>query len=223
MDDPTHVSSTRAAYDATADLYAVRIGTEISAEVEAPLDRAVLAAFVELVGDGSPVADLGCGPGRVAAFVAERGLEVIGVDVSTAMLDIARASHPAIRFEEGQLADLPFADASVAAAVCWYSIIHTPPDQLDATFTEMRRVMVVGAHVLVAFQAGHGERVHRTDIQGRPVSITNYRHSPEVVAEALRRTRFDLTARVVREPCAPHEATSQAFLFAVARPSSDPL
>ena len=62
MGDPTQVSSTRAAFDATADLYAVRIGTEISAEVEAPLDRTLLAEFVELVGDGSPVADLGCGP-----------------------------------------------------------------------------------------------------------------------------------------------------------------
>ena len=62
-----------------------------------------------------------------------------------------------------------------------------------------------------------------TEIQGRPVSITNHRHSPEVVAEALRRTGFDLTARVVREPWAPHEVTPQAFLFAVARPSPDPL
>ncbi len=214
MVDPDHVSSTRAAYDATADLYAARIGTEITAAVEAPLDRAMLAAFVEMVGDGAPVADLGCGPGRVAAFLAATGLDVVGVDLSSAMLSIARAVHPAIGFEEGRLTELPLASGSMAGAVCWYSIIHSPPDELDSICRELRRVVILGGHLLVAFQAGGGEAVHRSQIQGRDVSLTNYRHAPDDVARALTENGFDVTARVVREPALPHESTPQAFVFA---------
>jgi SAM-dependent methyltransferase len=214
MGDPVHVSTTRDAYDATADLYVERIGTEIAAAVEAPLDRAVLVAFSELLAPGAQVADLGCGPGRAAAFLAARGLDVVGVDLSPAMVAIARTTHPGIRFEEGRLDALPLADESQAGAVCWYSIIHTPPSELDAIARELRRVVAVDGHLLVAFQAGDGEAVHRDEIQGREVSITNYRHSPAAVAEALTSAGFGVTARAVREPQQPHESTPQAFLFA---------
>jgi ubiquinone/menaquinone biosynthesis C-methylase UbiE len=217
MADPDHLSSTRDAYDATADLYAARIGTEITAAVEAPLDRAMLSVFVELAGDGAVVADLGCGPGRVAAFLAATGLDVIGVDLSPAMLTIARSAHPGIRFEEGRLTELPLANRTMAGAVCWYSIIHSPPEELGSICHELRRVVISGGHLLIAFQSGGGEAVHRSQIQDRDVSLTNYRHDPDVVARSLTEHSFDVTARVVREPAAPHESTPQAFLFARAR------
>ncbi len=224
MAESEHVASARAAYDATADLYTAHIGTEISAAIEAPLDRAVLDAFVELAAEladtGGLVADLGCGPGRVAALVAARGLDVIGIDLSAEMLEIAGAAHPDIRFAEGALAELPLATGSLSAAVCWYSIIHTPPDELGAIWQELRRVLGPGAALLVAFQAGHGEVVHRSDVLGRPVSITNYRHSPGDVAEALSAAGFQVTAQVLREPDPPRDSTQQAFLFARADTSS---
>ena len=111
----------RAVYDASAEGYGRFAGVEISAATEGPVDRLLLAAFVELMADAPAgrVADLGCGPGRVAAFLATHGFEVIGVDVSAAMVEAARNAHPTIEFELGQLAVLPMADASLAGAVCW--------------------------------------------------------------------------------------------------------
>lgn len=50
------------------------------------------------------------------------------------MLAVARDAHPAIRFDEGRLTALPLADHSLAGAVCWYSIIHTPPERLPEVF-----------------------------------------------------------------------------------------
>jgi magnesium protoporphyrin O-methyltransferase len=51
------------------------------------LDR-TLAEFGEL--HGKQVLDIGCGPGRYAVALAERGAEVLGVDLSPAMLALAR-------------------------------------------------------------------------------------------------------------------------------------
>src|SRR5450756_325963 len=116
----------------TARTYVEFVGTEISSATECPIDRSLLVAFIELIKSRAigRVADVGCGPGRVAAFMADHGLDVIAVDVSQAMLGIARTAHPHIEFEEGQLDALSIESGVLAGAVCWYSIIHTPPDRL---------------------------------------------------------------------------------------------
>jgi SAM-dependent methyltransferase len=219
MADPEHVSQARAAYDATAEVYAELVGTVVSGAFEAPLDRALLAAFAESVTDAGagPVADLGCGPGRVAALLADHGLEVSGIDVSTVMVDVARRTHPAIRFDEGRLNALPFADATLAGAVCWYSIIHTPPDDLAVVCGELARVLAPGGHLLVAFQAGGGERVVRADVAGTGVSMTNFRHDADHVRDLLAAAGLQVHAQASREPFLAHETTPQAFILARAR------
>ena len=140
MSDEDHVVTARAVYDLAAARYVQFVGTQISSATEGPIDQAVLKAFVELVKRNTVVrvADVGCGPGRVAAFMAERGLEVVGVDVSLAMLEIARTAHSNITFEEGRLDALPIETGALAGAVCWYSIIYTPPDRLTEAFGELK-------------------------------------------------------------------------------------
>ncbi|MFF3453185.1 hypothetical protein ACFYXH_02425 [Streptomyces sp. NPDC002730] len=83
MAEPSHLRVTRAFYDAVAVDYAERYRTGLEAK---PLDRALLAASAERVrADGAgPVADLGCGPGRVTAHVHSLGLNAFGVDLSPA-------------------------------------------------------------------------------------------------------------------------------------------
>ena len=215
--EPEHVSTTRAVYDATAEAYVAAIGTEINETVEAPLDRAILAAFADMVPSGRLVLDAGCGPGRVAALLHRRGLEVVGVDLAPAMIAIARATHPGIRFEVGELARLPLPDGSVAAAVFWYSIIHTPPSDLASVFNDLRRVIAAGGPVLVAFQSGEGEAVTRDDAYGTAVTLTSYRHAVDAVTGALDRAGFDLHATTVRAPTLAHETAPQAFVLAIAR------
>jgi SAM-dependent methyltransferase len=196
-------------------MYAQLVGTRVSAAFEGPVDRALLAAFVEFVGvTAAPVADVGCGPGRVAAFLAARGLDVVGVDVSQAMLAVARDAHPDIRFEQGWLSALPFRGGSLGGAVCWYSIIHTPPEQLDEVFTELQRVLTEDGHLLLAFQAGDGECVHRPDAYGTDISLTSYRHSPDAVARSVIAAGLQVHTRAVREPELDHETTPQAFILA---------
>lgn len=215
MTEPEHVSATRAVYDATAASYARLVGTELTAAVEGPVDRALLVAFVESLGEpAGPVADVGCGPGRVAAFLSARGVDVVGVDVSPAMLAVARAAHPTIRFAEGRLTRLPFRERSLRGAVCWYSIIHTPSECLDEVFADLARVLAHDGRLLVAFQAGAGERVQRAQAYGTDVTLTSYRHSPEDVARRLASAGLRVHVRTVREPELDHESTAQAFVLA---------
>ncbi len=219
MTEPDDLAVVRGVYDAAAAPYAKAVGVRLSEAFEGPVDRALLVAFVELVGP-SPglVADVGCGPGRVAAFVASHGLDVVGVDLSPAMLAVARAAHPDLRFEEGTLTALPFDDRSLAAAVLWYSIIHTRPEELPEVFAEMARVLEPSGELLVGFQAGGGECVHRVDAYGTGMTLPSYRHSPGSVADAVDTAGFHVHTRVRREPALAHESTPQAFVLAQRRP-----
>jgi ubiquinone/menaquinone biosynthesis C-methylase UbiE len=214
--DLDHVASARAVYDAAASRYVEFVGTEINSTTEAPIDRALLTAFVELVqgGPAGRVADVGCGPGRVAALLAGSGLDVVGVDVSEAMLDAARHAHPHLRFELGELADLPMEDEVLSGAVYWYSIIYTPPDRLRQAFLELARVMMPEGHVLVGFQSGNGESRHRPQAHETEFPLTNYLHNIEWVAGQLEGAGFTIGATVARAPHHVHEHGPHGFVLA---------
>jgi SAM-dependent methyltransferase len=211
-----HVDAARAVYDASADRYVESVGTEIGPATEDAVDRAMLDAFVDLVGSGPSrrVADVGCGTGRATAFLARRGLDVVGFDVSTAMLDAARIAHPHITFEPGLLTDVPVDDASLGGVVCWYSIIHTPPERLGEVFAEIRRVLERGGHLLLGFQAGSGDPILRVGAHGTDFSLTSFRHRPDDVMHRLEHAGLAIHASARREPGLAHEESPQAFVIA---------
>jgi ubiquinone/menaquinone biosynthesis C-methylase UbiE len=76
------------------------------------------------VGSGMRVLDLACGPWGVAAAAAERGALSVGLDFSSAMIALARAGHPGIRFEEGDAEMLPFAEDAFDTVVSNFGIHH---------------------------------------------------------------------------------------------------
>ncbi|TYB41170.1 class I SAM-dependent methyltransferase [Actinomadura chibensis] len=148
-------SATREAYDAVARLYA---DTFRDALADMPLDRAMLAAFADLVRGLGPVADLGCGPGRLTGHLVSLGLDAFGIDLSPEMIELARAEHPGLRFDVGTMAALDLADESVGGVLAWYSTIHTAPADLPQVFAELHRVLVPGGHLLIGFQSCGGDR-----------------------------------------------------------------
>ncbi|MEW2538543.1 class I SAM-dependent methyltransferase [Micromonospora chalcea] len=62
-----------------------------------------------LVPPGARVLDAGCGTGRVAAALAARGHDAVGVDADPALVEAARADHPGPRFLVADLAELDLA------------------------------------------------------------------------------------------------------------------
>jgi SAM-dependent methyltransferase len=197
MTEPSHLRTTRAAYDAVAVAYAERFRAELE---RLPLDRALLAAFAELVqaAGAAPVADLGCGPGRVTAHLQSLGLTTFGVDLSPAMVALARQAHPGLRFDEGSMTALDLTDGVLGGILSWYSIIHTPPEQLPVVFAEFHRVLAPGGSLLLAFFAGD-DPTQLAQAFDHKVSLA-YRWSPDRVAELLSQAGLVEFARLLREP-----------------------
>ncbi|MEU4723827.1 class I SAM-dependent methyltransferase [Nonomuraea dietziae] len=125
MTEPDCLRDTRASYDAVAADYAALFHDELASK---PLDRAMLAAFAELVkaAGGGPVADVGSGPGRVTAHLDGLGLTASGVDLSPEMVAVARAAHPGLRFEEGSMLVLDLDDGSLGGTPQGYLLVRKP-------------------------------------------------------------------------------------------------
>ncbi|WP_031468239.1 class I SAM-dependent DNA methyltransferase [Sciscionella sediminilitoris] len=207
------LARTRDSYDRAAEDYAEWIAPELAAK---PLDRALLTAFAELVRDRGPVADIGCGTGRITAFLHDLGLSVSGIDLSPRMLGVARRSHPELRFTEGSMHTLALPDSALGGILAWYSIIHIPDDLLGAVFTEFHRVLAPDGLLQLAFQEGDGT-VHLETAGRHRVSLDFHRRTARDVAESLRGCGFRVLAETVREPDregAFTEQSRQVYLLA---------
>lgn len=163
-------------------------------------------------GGGGPVADLGCGPGRVTAHLDSLGLSASGIDLSPAMIDVARRTHPHLRFHEGSIEALDLPDGGLGGVVAWYSVIHTPPEVLPTVLGEFARVLAPGGQLLMAFQVGD-ECVHLQHGYGHELSLHAYRLDPERVTGLLAQAGLVVHARLVREP-QPPEKVRQGYLLA---------
>ena len=206
------LTATKRAYDAVAKDYA-RLLPDMT--LEAPLDRAVLAAFAEMLKQhGDPlVAEVGCGAGRVTKYLNDAGLRVIGLDLSPKMVGVARATYGELFFAAAQAGALPLRTGTVGGLLAWYSLINLPTDALVGVLAEFARVTRPGATVLIAFQAGHGQRVDRATSHEQPVPLSYYRHDVDDVAEALEEAGFSLYGRVQRAADLSFESTPQAALL----------
>jgi ubiquinone/menaquinone biosynthesis C-methylase UbiE len=118
-------------------------GPNPAIEAEEPLFR----TLVDTGSDAPGVAlDAACGTGRHAAILAELGWEVVGVDRTPAMLDLAKAKVPDATFHPGLLQALPLEDASVDLVTCGLALTHV--EDLGPVFAEFARVLRTGGRVV---------------------------------------------------------------------------
>ena len=220
MTEPADLLATRAGYDALAEQYAQLSQAALDG---APLDRALLGAFAELVGTDHPdplVLDVGCGPGTVAGHLAHRlGVPARGIDLSPAMVERARRAHPGLAFDVGEMGALAVADGSVAGLVAWYSLIHVPAERRQDVVHEFARVLRPGGHVLLAFQVGE-DTLHLDEAFGHRVSLDFHRLRTDGVVALLERAGFEVTARVERAPDPAGVAAQIPQGFVLARRTS---
>ncbi|MGW0881720.1 class I SAM-dependent DNA methyltransferase [Streptomyces sp. NPDC002671] len=209
---PSFLQTTRSSYDAIAKDYTARYPTGLFH----PLDRSVVTAFAELVRANGPVpvADLGSGPGYVTALLHDLGVPAFGVDLSPAMVSLAREAHPQLRFHVGSMTSLDLPDATLGGILALYSTIHVPDDHLPRVFAEFHRTLLPGAPVLLAFQSGtEPGGLRLTERFGHEIALDYHWRTPEQMTALLTEAGLEQVATVFREPSG-EETRPRAFVLA---------
>jgi SAM-dependent methyltransferase len=204
----------RDAHDVLSEWYAKNLTGLLESM---PVERAMLDLFAEVTAAVGPeVADVGCGTGRLLPYLASRGLSPRGVDLSPKMIEVARRDNPGFAYEVADVRALPFADASLAGVVCWYSLIFLAPNARTPAFTELARVVRPGGYLMAAFK--HGDGTRRRNLPGGRVAelgidFDRYWLSPREMEDLLTAAGYTL----VFQGSTPAEGSEPPYGYMLAR------
>ena len=117
---------------------------------------------------GLLVLDVATGTGQQALAFAKRGCRVVGVDLTDAMLAIARRhnKHGLVEFEQGDATHLRFEDSSFDITCISYALHDMPPTIRESVLSEMVRVTRNNGKIIIVDYAVPRAPIARTLLQG---------------------------------------------------------
>ena len=199
-------------YNQVADDYAVERWDELSRK---HIDRLLLQEFAVSNKDKGLCADFGCGPGQTTKFLYDNGLKnIIGIDLSPAMVNVASRLSPQIKFETGDLLNIAYPSGYLGSVLAFYAIVHFTRDQIRKCFGEINRVLKAGGDFLFSFHAGD-EIVHFDKAHDKEVDIDLYFFKTDDIIALLYETDFNVIDAIERRPNEDAEFQSRrAYIWA---------
>lgn len=127
-----------------------------------------LEQFSELLSHRGRVLDAGSGVGKpTSEYLAKKGFNVIGVDISGKMVEIARENVPGAEFYKKNMLTLDFPDESFDGIICVYTLWHIPRSNHPVIIKNFHR-MLRGNGILV-LNTGTYESEGMSDFFGEPM------------------------------------------------------
>jgi len=164
--------------------------------------------FTQMIVSGKTVLDAGCGGGRDCKAFAERGFHVIGIDLSTEMLKIAKNLAPGCEFLQADLRKIPLDNASVDGIWCCASLLHLKRKDVYRALLEFKRVLKEKAVCCILIKRGTGEKfVKDSRSLGKPRFYSYFQ--PGEVRMLCQSLGFD----ILIEKASTDSQTKDAFNF----------
>jgi SAM-dependent methyltransferase len=204
------MSDTEAGYDLVAEEYAAQYANELDRK---PFDREMLDRFAAAMRGRGQVCELGSGPGQIARYLKDRGVDVYGMDLSAEMVRLANTLHPDIPFRRGDMRSPDVPPGSQAGIVAFYSIIHLRREDVPHALSIWHAALQPGGRLLLAFHGGEGT-LHRDLWFDKPVSIDVTMFSAEEMSRYLESAGFVVDEVVERPPYEFEYQTSRLYVSA---------
>jgi len=203
----------RTSYDAVATAYADNLVDELNG---LPFETWLLDRVLAHAG-GRPVVEVGSGPGHVTAYLADRGADATGIDLSPAMVEEARRRFPDRNFQVGDLRRLgrPPTSSGWAAVLGWYSLIHLAASELPDAVAALVRPLDPGGWLVLGMHAGAEVR-HVDEFLGHEVELDFVLHDPAFVVGVVEAAGLVDVEWYLRGPIAARQETTQR-LYVVGR------
>ncbi len=180
-------------YDRNAEEYAQKIFAVV------PLKS--IEEFLTYLPPHPSVLEAGCGPGRESMIFHEKGVEVIGVDLSESLLKIAREKNPEVTFVKANFLELPFEENTFDGVWSHASLVHLETiDDVRRALGEFYRVLKPNgvAYIAVKAQTGDEKTAVVTDALSKHDRFFRYYTSDELT-DLLIETGFMIISTGVKE------------------------
>ena len=124
----------------------------------------------------------------VAKFFVDQGLSVVGIDISSEMLSLARKNVPEAEFYQYDMSELDFPNESFHGITAVYSIFHVPKEKHQAIYENVFRMLRTGG--IFFFCVGHEGRDGVSDFLGTKMFWSNYK--PEKTLSLVKEAGFEI-------------------------------
>ena len=152
-------------YDRCASAYAESRVGEAHPELELLRTR---------LNDGSSVLDIGCGARVPITQLLAKTFAVTGVDISSEMIRLARASVPCASFLQSDITSVEFDDSSFDAVVAFYSLFYIPREDHPRLFHRIRDWLKPGGYLMCTLSRESEAGYTKDDFFGEKMYWSNY-------------------------------------------------
>ncbi len=173
--------------------------------------------FINLMPMKGHVLDVGCGTGTNSGYLLSHGFSVIGVDISSGMLKIARKMYPKIKFTKMDMRKLKFNDYKFDGILVSYSLFHVPDKDIKKALMEFKRVLKDGGIIYFALQEGSGEKIMTETLNPKFKVYIRFFEMKEFI-DILNRLGFVILMKRKRKPYDKFEFWCNKF-FVIAKKS----
>ena len=183
-------------------------------DLPGPMATQGIEALHDYAGREAFILEVGTGTGRISLPLMERGANLIGCDISSAMMQRQRAKRPSARLAQADAAHLPFASAQFDALLTIH-VLHLVGAWREA-LREFKRVLKPGGVYINTWNWHSESSVHtrvrdywrtQVDAHGGKWRRPGIQKREEVLDEARASGATVESVEVVRfaVPLAPHE------------------
>ncbi len=180
--------------------YFQRVATQWDTLRSTYYDETVIVKALEHapLSDTQTVVDVGTGTGFMAAGLAPFARQVIGVDFSDAMLQVARENMAHlglsnVEFRQGDVGQLPVEDAAADVVVANMALHHATDPAL--ALREMARVCKPGGHVVITDAVRHPFEWFKTELADVWLGFTREEIERWFSGAKLARRRYELIGK----------------------------
>lgn len=164
------ITRNKQAWERVADTFAKRASVEVSRTFE---------FFCSELSKRARVLDVGCGTGvPFAKYLVERGHQVVGIDIASRMVQIARMNVPQATFRELSMTDLAYKEEFAGVVASYTMLMLDPPRFKDVAQKIVNSLMKGGVFYLSLNEPGEegvdvdGEAL--VEIMGEPMYSRAY-------------------------------------------------
>lgn len=144
--------------------------------------------FLSLVPKKSKILEAGCGYGRDCEVFAKSGCDVVGIDLSQGMLDVAKGNASGVKFIQMSVCDLDFPDKFFDGIWCNSVLLHLSKKQCKKAMTELSRVLKSGGILYVSVRKGEDKELVREGPEDSPRYFTYF--SEAEMEEYIKKSGF---------------------------------
>lgn len=158
------------------------------------------------------ILDLGCGPGHHSKYFSNIGFNVIGIDLSKEMIEIARKESPKSKFKVMDILDLNFEEDSFDGIWASASLLHVPKNKIKSVLIKLKKTLKNNGILYISLKEGLGSELFSDARYGGVDKFYVYYQLNEI-QKILKDVGFDILEIELKDKRTHYDTNSWLHIF----------